>query len=66
MVDQDVILAKADAIEKYLKRIQKVSDITLQSFLNDIDTQDIVLFNIVRKQNLLSRLHAPELKCKIQ
>ncbi|MDY6906284.1 MAG: HepT-like ribonuclease domain-containing protein [Thermodesulfobacteriota bacterium] len=34
MVDQDVILAKADAIEKHLKRIQKVSNITLQAFLN--------------------------------
>lgn len=46
MVDSDVILAKAGAVKKYLKRIKKVSSISLQTFLDDIDVQDIILFNI--------------------
>lgn len=46
MVDKDVILAKIGSVKKYLKRIKNVSKISLQTFLNDIDVQDIILFNI--------------------
>ncbi len=46
MVDRDVILAKTGAVKKYLKRIKNVSNITLQVFLDDINVQDIILFNI--------------------
>ena len=46
MVDRDVILAKTGAVKKYLKRIQNVSNITLQIFLEDNNVQDIILFNI--------------------
>ena len=46
MTDKDIILAKAGSIKKYLNRIKNVSAITLQVFLGDINTQDIILFNI--------------------
>lgn len=46
MIDKDVILAKIGSVKKYLKRIKNVSKISLQTFLNDIDVQDIILFNI--------------------
>jgi uncharacterized protein YutE (UPF0331/DUF86 family) len=46
MVDKDVILAKIGSIKKYLKRINNVSSITLEAFLDDINVQDIILFNI--------------------
>lgn len=46
MVDKDVILAKIGSIRKYLKRINNVSNITLEVFLDDINVQDIILFNI--------------------
>lgn len=46
MVDKDVIFAKIGSVRKYLKRIKNVSNITLQAFLDDINIQDITLFNI--------------------
>ncbi|MBT5973813.1 type VII toxin-antitoxin system HepT family RNase toxin [Desulfobacula sp.] len=46
MVDKDVMLSKIGSVRKYLKRIKNVSNITLQAFLNDVNTQDIILFNI--------------------
>ncbi|MCK5096871.1 MAG: DUF86 domain-containing protein [Desulfobacteraceae bacterium] len=46
MLDKDIILAKAGSINKYLNRIKNVSNITLQAFLDDINTRDIILFNI--------------------
>ncbi|MCK5541067.1 MAG: DUF86 domain-containing protein [Desulfobacterales bacterium] len=46
MVDKDVILAKIGSVKKYLNRINNVSKITLEAFLDDVDTQDIILFNI--------------------
>ncbi len=46
MVDKDIILAKTGSIKKYLKRINNISNITLEIFLDDIDFQDIILFNI--------------------
>ena len=46
MVDRDLILAKAGAVKKHLKRILKKSDIDLSAFLKDIDRQESILFNI--------------------
>ena len=46
MVDKDVMFAKIGSVRKYLKRIENVSNITLQAFLDDINVQDITLFNI--------------------
>ncbi len=46
MVDRDVILSKASAGEKHLKRIGEKREIDLPTFLKDIDCQESVLFNL--------------------
>lgn len=46
MVDKDLLLAKASSVKRYIKRIEEKSKIDLDTFLSDIDRQEIVLFNI--------------------
>jgi uncharacterized protein YutE (UPF0331/DUF86 family) len=46
LVDKDLILAKAGSIKKRLKRVEEKSNIELQVFLNDIDLQESILFNL--------------------
>ena len=46
MIDKNVILDKASRIERHLKRIEKKRDITINEFLDNIDIQDILLFNL--------------------
>ena len=46
MVDKDLILAKASSIKRRLKRVEEKSNIELQAFLNDIDLQESILFNL--------------------
>lgn len=46
MVDVDLIIAKADAVKKHLKRIEKKSDIAFEKFLEDIDAQESIFFNL--------------------
>ena len=46
MIDKNVILDKASRIERHLKRIENKRSISLDEFLNDIDRQDILLFNL--------------------
>ncbi len=46
MIDKNVILDKASGIERHLKRIESKRGIGLDEFLNDIDLQDILLFNL--------------------
>jgi uncharacterized protein YutE (UPF0331/DUF86 family) len=46
MIDKNVILDKASGIERHLKRIESKRGIALDEFLNDIDLQDILLFNL--------------------
>ena len=46
MVDKDLILAKASSIKRRLKRVEEKSNIELQVFLNDIDLQESILFNL--------------------
>lgn len=46
MVDPDVILAKASAFKRHLKRIKEKRNTDLDSFLNDLDRQESVLFNL--------------------
>ncbi len=49
MVDKDVILSKAGSVEKHTSRIKKIiSGISLETFIENIDIQDIILFNIQR------------------
>lgn len=46
MVDKDILFAKSSAVKKHLNRVEKHSGITLEKFLEDQDTQDIILFNL--------------------
>ena len=46
MVDRDLIISKADAIKKHVDRAIKKSQVSIDSFKNDRDCQDIVLFNL--------------------
>ena len=46
MVDHDLIIAKAAAVKKHIKRIAHKRGTRLEAFKNDIDRQDIVLFNL--------------------
>ena len=45
MVDTDLILAKSGSIRKYLNRIREKRGSDSNTFLNDPDRQEIVLFN---------------------
>ncbi len=46
MADQDVIIAKAAAVRNHLKRIAQKRSLDFADFLEDIDCQEIVLFNL--------------------
>ena len=46
MVDRDLIVSKADAVKKHVKRATEKCPADMGSFLNDRDCQDIVLFNL--------------------
>lgn len=46
MIDKNVILDKASGIDRHLKRIESKRNIALDEFLNDMDLQDILLFNL--------------------
>ena len=46
MIDKNVVLDKASRTNRHLGRIRKKKNISLDQFLDDIDTQDIVLFNL--------------------
>ena len=46
MVDPNLILAKAGSVRHHLSRVIEKRDVDLNGFIEDIDTQEIVLFNI--------------------
>jgi len=46
MVDRDLIVAKADVVKKHVDRALLKSQVSISSFLEDRDLQDIVLFNL--------------------
>ena len=46
MVDRDIILAKASSVKRHLSRIIEKRNTDLQTFLQDIDRQEIILFNL--------------------
>ncbi len=46
MVDHDLIIAKAGSIRRNLKRISEKSAVDLDTFLADIDRQDVIAFNL--------------------
>ena len=46
MVDKDILWAKISALEKHLARVQAKSEAGLPAFLDDLDRQESVLFNL--------------------
>ena len=46
MVDIDLIMAKSGSVTKYLNRIKLKSNTDLQTFLDDLDRQESILFNM--------------------
>jgi len=46
VVDSDLILAKAGSVKSHLNRVFEKCNVDLVDFLNDIDRQESVLFNI--------------------
>lgn len=46
MVNRSIVLRKISRIRYYLSRIKEHSHISLQEFLNDVNTQDIILHNL--------------------
>ena len=46
MVDREIIIAKTNAVKKHLTRIQSLAEVPKQTFMEDPNTQDIILFNI--------------------
>ena len=46
MVDSDLILAKAGSVKRYLSRVIEKRNTDLQTFLEDIDRQESILFNL--------------------
>ena len=46
MVDPNLILAKAGSVKSHLNRVIERRNIDLNGFMEDIDRQEIILFNI--------------------
>lgn len=46
MVDKDLIISKADSVNKHLNRVDEKIRKNAKGFLQDYDLQDIVLFNL--------------------
>ena len=46
MVDPNLILAKAGSVRSHLNRVLEKRNVDLNGFIEDIDSQEIILFNI--------------------
>ena len=54
MVDKDLVLIKAGNVKKHLKRVEKKAKTDLKTFLEDLDRQEIIAFNLeVAVQNCI-------------
>ncbi len=47
MVDHDLVLAKVGSIRRHLRRMSDKVGVDLETFLNDIDRQDVISFNLL-------------------
>ena len=45
-MDRNLILAKAGSVKRHLNRVIEKRNTDLQTFLNDLDRQDSILFNL--------------------
>ena len=46
MVDRDLVLLKSSAVKRHIHRIELKRDTNLDDFLNDIDRQESISFNL--------------------
>ncbi len=46
MLDRDLLLAKASSVKRHLRRVEEKINIDLKTFINDIDRQESILFNL--------------------
>ena len=46
MVDHDLVLAKAGLIRRHLRRMKEKGEVDLETFLNDLDRQEVISFNL--------------------
>jgi len=46
LVDHDLVLAKAGLIRRHLRRIKEKGGLDLEAFLNDLDRQEVISFNL--------------------
>ncbi len=46
MIDKDILLAKADRVNRYVDRIKEKRPATLEELLSSLDLQEILLFNL--------------------
>ena len=46
MIDRNILLAKADKVDRHLRRIREKRIVSLDQFLEDLDRQESVLFNV--------------------
>ena len=54
MVDKDLVLTKAGNVKKHLRRVEKKAKTDLKTFLEDLDRQEIIAFNLeVAVQNCI-------------
>lgn len=46
MIDKSLLLAKAGRVENHLRRIREKCTVNLEQFLDDLDRQESILFNL--------------------
>lgn len=46
MIDQSLLLAKAGKVDNHLRRIREKRTVSLDQFLQDLDRQESILFNL--------------------
>ena len=46
MIKRDLILTKAGAVRKHLRRVEEKRGLDVETFLKDLDRQDVVSFNL--------------------
>ena len=46
MIDRSLILAKAGRVDDHLRRVREKRSVSLEQFLDDLDRQESILFNL--------------------
>ena len=55
MVDNELIIVKSSSIKKHLNRVKEKRNTDLQTFLKDLDRQEIILFNLQMAIQILKK-----------